>query len=68
MAHLIKEGIAAFALSQEHQYMPAEVYPFSRGHVNMIHKASVSKRESKKFSREIKLAEVAMASVPEYID
>jgi hypothetical protein len=34
----------------------------------MIHKASVSKREAKKFSREIRLAEVAMASVPEYID
>jgi hypothetical protein len=34
----------------------------------MIHKAGISKRESKKFTREIKLAEVAMASVPEYID
>jgi hypothetical protein len=34
----------------------------------MIHKASVPKRESKKFSREIKLVEVAMASVPGYID
>jgi hypothetical protein len=68
MTHPILEGIAASAQSQEHQYVPAEVYPVSRGHVNMIHKANFSKRESKKFSREIKLAEVAMASVPEYID
>jgi hypothetical protein len=34
----------------------------------MIHKAGISKRESKKFTREIKLPEVAMVSVPEYID
>jgi hypothetical protein len=34
----------------------------------MIHKAGVSKRESKKFTREVKLAEVAMASVPKYIE
>jgi hypothetical protein len=34
----------------------------------MIHKAVISKRESKKFTREIKFAEVAMASTPEYID
>jgi hypothetical protein len=34
----------------------------------MIHKTSVSKMESRKFSHEIKWAEVAMAVVPNYID
>jgi hypothetical protein len=34
----------------------------------MIHKASILKRESEKFSQEIKVAEVAMATMPEYID
>jgi hypothetical protein len=34
----------------------------------MIHKTSFSKREPKKFSQEVKYAEVAMAEVPEYID
>ena len=67
----MKQGIAASTRSpkpQERSYAPAEVFPVSRGHVNMIHKASISKRESKKFTREIKLAEVAMARLPEYID
>jgi pantothenate synthetase len=75
IAHPIKEVTSAYAQSQQQQYVPSEdiyvpteIYPVSQGHVNMIHKASVSKRESKKFSREIKLAEVAMAIVPEYID
>jgi hypothetical protein len=31
----------------------------------MIHKTGVSKRESKKFTREVKLAEVTMANIPE---
>jgi hypothetical protein len=31
----------------------------------MIHKTGVSKRESKKFMREVKLAEVTMANIPE---
>jgi hypothetical protein len=34
----------------------------------MIHKTDVSKRELKKFTREINLAETAMANVPDYID
>jgi hypothetical protein len=34
--------------------------------VNKIHKTSFSKREAKKFSREIKLAEIAMAALPDY--
>jgi hypothetical protein len=59
----IKGGIASYAQPQRQQYVPTEdiyvpakVYPVSRGHVNMIHKANISKRKSKKFSREIKLA------------
>jgi hypothetical protein len=46
MAHPIKGGTSAYAQPQQHQcvpaediYMPAEVYPVSRGHVRMIHKA-----------------------------
>ncbi|KAK1664688.1 hypothetical protein QYE76_052847 [Lolium multiflorum] len=50
------------------QYALAEVFPESRGQVNMIHKTSFSKREVKKFSREVKYAEVAMVDTPEYID
>jgi hypothetical protein len=34
----------------------------------MIHKTSFSKREVKKFSREVKYAEVAMVDTPEFID
>jgi hypothetical protein len=34
----------------------------------MIHKTSSSKREAKKFSREIKIAELAMAEVLDYIN
>ncbi|KAK1610864.1 hypothetical protein QYE76_034537, partial [Lolium multiflorum] len=49
-------------------YVPTEVYLTPRGQVNMIHKTSFSKREAKKFSREVKYAEVAMAEVPGYID
>jgi hypothetical protein len=36
--------------------------------MNMIHKTSVSKRELNKFTREVNLAEVTMANIPEYID
>ena len=31
-------------------YVPTEVFPVSRGQVNMIHKTSFSKREAKKFT------------------
>jgi hypothetical protein len=63
LAHPMKEGIVASAQSQERSYVPAEVFPVSRGHMNMIHNANVSKRESKKFTREIKLAEVAAGQI-----
>lgn len=66
---------AAYNYSQQQQYVPdediyipTEVYPASRGQVNMIQKTRFSKREAKKFSREIKFSEVAMAAVPDYID
>jgi hypothetical protein len=36
--------------------------------MNMIHKISVSKREMRRLTQEINLAEVTMANVPEFID
>jgi hypothetical protein len=51
------ERAVAYSYSQRQQYVPdediyipTEVYPASRGQVNMIHKTSFSKREAKKFS------------------
>ena len=75
-AHSAGKRAAVYSHPQQQQYLPeeedvyipTEVYPASRGQVNMIHKTSFSKREAKKFSREVKYAEVAMAEVPEYID
>jgi hypothetical protein len=46
----------------------AEVFSEPCGQVNMIHKTSFSKREIKKFSREVKYAEVAMVDTPDFID
>jgi hypothetical protein len=70
---LAKERAASYSYPQQYTpgediYIPTEVYPASRGQVSMIHKTSFSKREAKKFSREIKFAEVAMAAVLDYID
>jgi hypothetical protein len=74
-ARLAEGRAASYNYPQQQQYVPdediyipTEVYPASRGQVNMIHKTSFSKREAKKFSREIKFAEVTMAAVPDYID
>ncbi|KAK1607422.1 hypothetical protein QYE76_031095 [Lolium multiflorum] len=53
---------------EKDEYVPAEVFPEPRGQVSMIHKTSFSKREIKKFSREVKYAEVAMVDTPEFID
>ena len=36
--------------------------------MSMIHKTGVSRREMKKLTQEINLAEGTMANVPEYID
>ncbi|KAK1579564.1 hypothetical protein QYE76_037209 [Lolium multiflorum] len=53
---------------EKDEYVPAEVFPEPRGQVSMIHKTSFSKREIKKFSREVKYAEVAMVDTPEFIN
>ncbi|KAK1630610.1 hypothetical protein QYE76_004925 [Lolium multiflorum] len=53
---------------EKDEYVPAEVFPEPCGQVNMIHKTSFSKREIKKFSREVKYAEVAMVDTPDFID
>ena len=53
---------------EKDEYVPVEVFPEPCGQVNMIHKTSFSKREIKKFSREVKYAEVAMVDTPEFID
>ncbi|KAK1646879.1 hypothetical protein QYE76_064684 [Lolium multiflorum] len=53
---------------EKDEYVPAEVFPEPRGQVSMIHKTSFSKREIKKFSREVKYAEVAMVDTHEFID
>ncbi|KAK1614180.1 hypothetical protein QYE76_019697 [Lolium multiflorum] len=53
---------------EKDEYVPAEVFPEPRGQVSMIHKTNFSKREIKKFSREVKYAEVAMVDTPEFID
>jgi hypothetical protein len=36
--------------------------------MSMIYKTGISKRELKKFMREVNLVEVTMANIPEYID
>jgi hypothetical protein len=36
--------------------------------MSMIHKTGVSRREMKKLTQEINLAESTMANIPEYID
>jgi hypothetical protein len=53
---------------EKDEYVQAEVFPEPRGQVSMIHKTSFSKREIKKFSREVKYAEVAMVDTPEFIN
>jgi hypothetical protein len=53
---------------EKDEYVPVEVFPALRGQINMIHKTSFSKREIKKFSREVKYAEVAMVDTPDFID
>ncbi|KAK1643113.1 hypothetical protein QYE76_060918 [Lolium multiflorum] len=53
---------------EKYNHEPAEVFPALRGQISMIHKTSFSKREVKKFSREVKYAEVAMVDTPDFID
>jgi hypothetical protein len=53
---------------EKDEYVPVEAFPALRGQINMIHKTSFLKREIKKFSREVKYAEVAMVDTPDFID
>ncbi|KAK1660440.1 hypothetical protein QYE76_048599 [Lolium multiflorum] len=46
---------------------PAAFLP-PRGQMSMIHKTGVSRREMKKLTREINLAESIMANIPEYVE
>src|SRR3954453_22756004 len=48
------------------QHHAPEAFPPPRGHVLMINKAYPSKREMKKFTREVNLAKACMAT--EYVD
>jgi hypothetical protein len=50
------------------KYVPTETFLEPLGQVSMIHKTSLSKREIKMFSREVKYAEVAMVDTTEFID
>jgi hypothetical protein len=36
--------------------------------MSMIHRTGISRREMKKLTQEVNLAEVTMANVPEFID
>ncbi|KAK1644128.1 hypothetical protein QYE76_061933 [Lolium multiflorum] len=45
-----------------------EAFPPPRGQMSMIHKTGVSRREMKKLTREINLAESIMANIPEYVE
>ena len=45
-----------------------EQFPPARGQLNMIHKTARSKREQKKFTREVNLAETSMSNYTEYVD
>ncbi|KAK1649261.1 hypothetical protein QYE76_067066 [Lolium multiflorum] len=45
-----------------------ESFPPPRGKMSVIHRTGVSKRERKKLTREINLAESIMANIPKYID
>src|SRR3954469_18557160 len=42
--------------------------PTSEAEVNMIQKGGLTKREMKKFTREVNLAEATMAITPEYLN
>ncbi|KAK1603025.1 hypothetical protein QYE76_007733 [Lolium multiflorum] len=47
---------------------PTRRFPPPRGQMSMIHKTGVSRREMKKLTREINLAESIMANIPEYVE
>ncbi|KAK1662350.1 hypothetical protein QYE76_050509 [Lolium multiflorum] len=53
-------------VQQAQPHQPNEAFPPPRGQMSMIHRTGVSKREMKKLTREINLAESIMANIPEY--
>lgn len=55
-------------VQQVQTHNPNESFPPPRGPMSMIHKTGVSRREMKKLTQEINLAESTMANIPEYVD
>ncbi|KAK1616993.1 hypothetical protein QYE76_022510 [Lolium multiflorum] len=55
-------------VQQAQPHNPNESFPPPRGKMSMIHRTVVSRREMKKLTQEINLAESIMANIPEYID
>ncbi|KAK1660943.1 hypothetical protein QYE76_049102 [Lolium multiflorum] len=55
-------------VQQAQPHQPNEAFPPPRGQMSMIHRTGVSKREMKKLTREINLAESIMANIPEYVE
>ncbi|KAK1649456.1 hypothetical protein QYE76_067261 [Lolium multiflorum] len=55
-------------VQQVQPHNPNESFPPPRGQMSMIHRTGVSRREMKKLTQEINLAESIMANIPEYID
>ncbi|KAK1618649.1 hypothetical protein QYE76_024166 [Lolium multiflorum] len=55
-------------VQQAQPHQPNETFPPPRGQMSMIHKTGVSRREMKKLTREINLAESIMANIPEYVE
>ncbi|KAK1662933.1 hypothetical protein QYE76_051092 [Lolium multiflorum] len=55
-------------VQQAQPHQPNEAFPPPRGQMSMIHKTGVSRREMKKLTREINLAESIMANIPEYVE
>ncbi|KAK1646647.1 hypothetical protein QYE76_064452 [Lolium multiflorum] len=55
-------------VQQAQPHNPNESFPPPRGQMSMIHRTGVSRREMKKLTREINLAESIMANIPEYVE
>ncbi|KAK1610947.1 hypothetical protein QYE76_034620 [Lolium multiflorum] len=55
-------------VQQAQPHQPNETFPPPRGQMSMIHRTGVSRREMKKLTREINLAESIMANIPEYVE
>ncbi|KAK1696826.1 hypothetical protein QYE76_013523, partial [Lolium multiflorum] len=58
----------AHQVQQAQPHQPNEAFPPPRGQMSMIHRTGVSRREMKKLTREINLAESIMANIPEYVE